>query len=60
MRQREDDSTGSTSERVRPSAVQKLLGNVHMAGPDSRWVSLLVCTHIRHGSSQLHNEQHLL
>jgi hypothetical protein len=36
MRQREDDSISGSSERVRPSAVQKLLGNVHMAGPDNR------------------------
>jgi hypothetical protein len=37
MRQREDVNGGSSSEqRVRPSAVQKLLGNVHVAGPDIR------------------------
>jgi len=39
MRQRDDESSSSSSlERVRPSAVQRLLGNVHVTGPDTRWV----------------------
>lgn len=41
MRQRDDDSNGSIEHRVRPAAVQRLLGNVHVTGPDVRWVAAM-------------------